>query len=219
MKKTVGFVVGVAVLGAAGYLGSRLTAQQTYPQAGVPASPPAVSRVAVVNLGQVIKNYAKFKNFTTEFQAKDLQVRKLLESKQAEAAQLQAAGQKPDATVTQQQEIERKLRDLQRQVQDMKEDAANRLSKERYDVLLAIYKEIEEAVKVYARAKNLELVLHYNDAVGQDLYLPEIFQRRLANNACIPIYSHPDLDITNQITMMLNQRVQGPSAPAQPVQR
>src|SRR5207244_4383067 len=99
--------------------------------------------------------------------------------------------------------------DLQRQVQDIREEAGAKLSKERYDVLVGIYKEIEEAVKVYAVAKSLEMVLHYNDAIGQDLYLPEIFQRRLANNACLPIYVHPQLDITEQITLMLNRRVQG----------
>ena len=219
MNRKLAVVVGLAALGGALYLGGRLAAQQQYPAGTVQTMPPAVSKIAVVNLGQVIKNYSKFKNFMTDFQAKDLAARKQLEAVQAEAVKLKAEQSKPETSATRQQEIEKRMRDIQRQVQDFSEETGNRLSKERYDMLVAVYKEVDEAVKVYAQAKNLEMVLHYNDAVGQDLYLPEVFQRRLANNACVPMYTHPGLDITNQITEMLNRRVQAPAPTGQPVQR
>ncbi len=223
MKRLIGLVIGLAVLAAGAYLGGRLAAQQ--PQgntAAVQTAAPPVTRIAIVNLGQVIKNYAKWKNFTTDQQTKAAQYRKDLENKNAELVAKQGELSKPEITAPRRELLEREVRDLQRKLQDMRDDLGAKVSKDQYDVLVGVYKEIEEAVKVYARARNLEMVLHYNDAIGQDIYLPEIFQRRLANNACLPIYSHPDLDITNSITMMLNQRVQAtmPQAPAQPpVQR
>lgn len=219
MNRKLAVVVGLAVLGGALYLGGRLTAQQQYPAGTVQTMPPAVSKIAVVNLGQVIKNYSKFKNFMTDFQAKDLAARKQLEAVQTEAVKLKAEQAKPETSATRQQEIEKRMRDIQRQVQDFSEETGARLGKEQFDMLVAVYKEIDEAVKVYAQAKNLEMVLHYNDAVGQDLYLPEVFRRRLQNNACLPMYTHPSLDISNQITEMLNRRVQAPAPTGQPVQR
>jgi hypothetical protein len=87
------------------------------------------------------------------------------------------------------------------------------------DGLTVIYKEVEEAVKYYARAKNLEMVLHINELGGADAYSPRAIQDHLRNNACIPIYMHPELDITPQITQMLNQRMEASAAPAQPIQQ
>ena len=223
MNRKIGIVVGLAALGMAAYLGNRLAAQQpNYAQPnGNGAQPvagqmPPMMRIAVLNLGQVIKNYQKWKNHTTALQSQELELRKVMEQKRAELVALQNEATKPETSGARKDDIERKLRDGQRQLQDMGEDAKMKLGKMQLDNLTAIYKEIEEAVKVYARAKNLEMLMHYNGPVGQDLYLPEVFQRRLANNACIPVYVHPQLDITEQITMMLNQRVQAsmPQTPA-----
>lgn len=225
MKRSIGFVVGLALFGAAAYLGSRLTAQQpqyAQPNAGgVPAAPPPMMRVAVLNLGQVIKNYQKFKNLTNEMQSLDLGFRKQIEAKRADLVAWQNEGAKPETSAARRDELERKIRDGQRSLQDFGEEAKVKMGKMQLDNLTAIYKEIEEAVGYYARSKNLEMVMHYSEAVGQDVYLPEFFQRRLTNNACIPVYVHPGLDITGQITQMLNARVQAaaPQAPGQPVQR
>src|SRR5436305_1763552 len=61
-------LAGLATLGGIAYLGSRVWAQapQQYAQPGQPAAAvqpaaPVVTRVALVNLGQVIKNLQKFK--------------------------------------------------------------------------------------------------------------------------------------------------------------
>src|SRR4051794_9828896 len=64
-KRTVGILSGFIAASSLVYLGSQLKAQNYPPQtqagAGMQPAHPVTSRIAVVNLGQVIKNYQKFK--------------------------------------------------------------------------------------------------------------------------------------------------------------
>src|SRR5262249_3804508 len=91
-------------------------------------------------------------------------------------------------------------------MQDMGEEAKKLLSKKRDEQAVIIYKEIEEAVQHYARANDFELVLHFNDAiVPADMYSPMNVQRKLQIGACMPMYHHPQMDITAAVISMLNQ--------------
>src|SRR5271166_4429060 len=64
VKRTVTIVAGIAALALVAYFGSRLWAQAP----GAAAAAPAQTRVAVINLLQVIKNYNKAKFYETELE-------------------------------------------------------------------------------------------------------------------------------------------------------
>jgi Skp family chaperone for outer membrane proteins len=218
VKRTIAFLAGVATLGGAVYLGNQLWAQ---PQAnpGVPPGaqmPPAVTRVAVVNLGQVIRNYVKFQNFEATMNSKKAEVRKNIDGINNRLTALQAEAAKPETPTARREQIDKEMRELQRQAQDYTEDSKANLSKAEFDHLVQTFKEVQEAVTAYARTRSIELVLHYTDAIGTDQYLPQFFARKLQNGACYPLYAHPSLDITSEVTNMLNSRVTQATAAPQP---
>lgn len=235
MKRSIGIVVGIMTVGGVIYLGSRLFAQAPppplRPQPGVPTAPmtpmtpmtPAAqpapvahSHIALINLGQVIKNYTKFKNLQAEVGAEGQKIQKELDGKKALATSKQNEAADPKTPPARREQLEKEIRDLQRQGQDLADDAKNRLGKMEYDRLVQTYKEVQEAVSAYARSRNIELVMHYTDGIGTDAYLPQIFQRKLSNGACFPMYMSPGLDITQDITNMLNQRFAAVAPPAVP---
>lgn len=223
MKRMMIGLAGLATLGGVAYLGSRVVAQapQQYaqPVQQAAATQPASSvttRVALINLGQVIKNYQKFKNLMAEVDAQSKAYQKDYETKRNAVIAKQGELAKPEnQNSPHREQLEREIRDLQRQLQDLGEEAKEKTGKMEFDRLVQTYKEIQEAVQVYARARNLELVMHYNDGIGTDAFLPPIFQRKLMNGACWPMYIAPGMDITNDVTNMLNQRLQA-TAPAAP---
>jgi Skp family chaperone for outer membrane proteins len=218
MKRTIGILTTVVALGGCVYLGSHLRAQQ--PAAPGAAVQPAVTRVAIINLGQVIRNYVKFKNFEQYLNGQRAQYRQKMEGMSNLLQTKQALLAKPETSQVDREKIEREARDLQRQMQDLKEDAQEHVSKQEFDQLVQMYKEVQDAVAAYARVRNIEMVLHNNEPIGNDAWLPQIFSRKLANGACFPLYVHPGLDITNDIINMLNSRVAQTAAPpaAPPVQ-
>jgi Skp family chaperone for outer membrane proteins len=219
VKRTVGIVVGLATVGVAVYVGSRLMAQQTGTQ-GYPASTASVSapktRVALLNLKYVVMNYAKWKNFTEqlkgEYKKYEEQVTALNTNMEALKKQMQTATDQ-----TQKDNIEKQAKGLQRQMEDLANEAKSTLGKKESDELVIIYKEIASAVAAYAQATNIDLVMHYNDATSEaEMNSPQNIQRKMVTGPTTPLYyrANADIDISPQILTMLNQHYQGAAAPA-----
>jgi len=210
-KRTVALLAGATAVGVAVFFGSRLVAQQ-------PATTPLRTRIAVINLPHVIKSYTKYQAFEHEWQETYKLFDKNYEGKRNLLTQYQNEMQKQTDPATR-EKWEAAIRQLQREMQDMGEDAKKQLSKKRDDQAVIIYKEIEEAVQVYARSQDMDLVLHYNDAiVPQDLYSPPNIQRKLQIGALFPMYHNPQMDITTPVITMLNQRYAAMSNQPQQVQ-
>ena len=90
MKRTIGILAGLATLGIGAYLGSQVFAQQ-----GGTANRPAASseplrtRIAVVNVVQVLKKYSKFQNADADIKRQIQEAKKTLEPLEAQVQQLQ----------------------------------------------------------------------------------------------------------------------------------
>jgi Skp family chaperone for outer membrane proteins len=219
VKRTLVILAGAAALGGAVFVNSRLTAQQ--PQAAAPQ--PLRTRVGLVNLPHIIKSYLKYQAFEREWQNEYQGFEKLYESKRnlLESMQKEMAKQPDQAG---RDRIENQAKGIQREMQDMGESAKRTLSKKRDDQAVIIYKEIEAAVQAFARANDLELVMHYNEAITPaDMYNPVNVQRKLQLGALFPMYTANGMDITQWIIQMLNtsynQNANAPApggAPAQP---
>lgn len=223
MKRNVALLAGIAALGITAWVGDSAHGQNVLQTNATVAAPAASlrTRVALINLPHIIKSYEKYQNFEREWQDTYKNFDTNLESKRKLMLQWQGEAQKNQADTVTRDGFERKIRDLQREMQDLGEEAKKQLSKKRDDQAVIIYREIEEAVQVYARSKDIELVMHFNDAiVPADITNPMNIQRKMQIGALFPVYSAPGMDITNDVVTMLNTRyrkMMGVSAaPAQP---
>jgi Skp family chaperone for outer membrane proteins len=223
VKRTGIILTVVAALGVTAYVGSQLRAQNQQPYPGqvqqTTATAPAAplrTRIAIINLQQVIKQYRKWTDFEQNYRNAYQYYNAEFEKKKAQGVTLKSQLDKAGDDAAK-EKIQQELKGLERQVQDLGEAAKKQLSKMRDDQAVQIYREVEEAVQHYARANDIEMVLHYNDAmVPADIYNPVNIERKLQTGACMPMYSAPGMNITDTIAMMLNQRLGATAAPAAP---
>lgn len=219
MKRTIAIMVGVVSVGVSTYLASHLWAQTapyapgTAPAAAPPA-PACTSKIAVINLQKVIKNYKKFQNMQADMKKEADSYRVQIDGLQAKIKQLQSQAELPATTGEQREKIAKDIKDMQRQGQDKSEEYNALLQKHQFDHIVATYKDIQKACDVFARARGLEMVMHYQDGEGPEMYMPQFFGKRMSNGACQPVYMAPGMDITESVTEMLNRSLTSAAPPA-----
>ena len=200
MKRTLFLLVGVVALGTAIYASSKLWAQAP----GVVATG-TKTKVGVLNLTYVIKNYSKFKNYQEQlklkvdpFQARDI-------AWKTEGEKLAKEAQLPATTAVRRDEIEKILKDYTRQVEDNKADAQKVLVKEQEAQLVTLYMDIRNVVDRYAAANGYDLVMHYNDVIDPAEYwsVPNI-ARKMQAGAAMPMYISGGVDISKNVLDTLN---------------
>jgi Skp family chaperone for outer membrane proteins len=212
VKKTVLVVGGFLVLGVLCYVGplsGQAQGPQT-PQQTTTQSTPARMRIALLNLTYVIKNYEKYKHFQEEikgivepFQTKDANLRH----------QLEELRKKAETNPGQRDEIERKAKEIQRQLEDNSAEAKLKLGKRSDDEMKILFMDVYEAAQRYAASHDFELVLHYNDAVTKEDFLSaQNIARKLNTGALMPLYFMPSMDISMDVVRMLNYNVSAPTA-------
>jgi len=164
------------------------------------------TRVALINLAQVFKGYNKVTNFANDNKAmlqpyqdkaKTIQQQIELHTKELE---------KKDLMEAKRVEYEKNLKAYQRQMEDLSNDAKLLFSKKNEEQMLIVYKEVMEMAQRYAAAHGFELVMHYNDVpmTSSDFYSAGNVSRKIQAGACIPMYIHPGLDITQGVVDTLN---------------
>lgn len=219
MKKTVLAMGGFIILGVLCYVGQSSGQTQAPPSAAAPAAQPtpARTRIALLNLTYVIKNYEKYKHFQNEikgivepFQTKDSTYRH----------QLEELRKKAETNPSQREEVERQAKDLQRKLEDNSAEAKIRLGKRSDDEMKILFMDVYEAAQRYATSHDFELVLHYNDAVTKEDFLSaQNIARKLNTGALMPLYWQPSMDISMDVVRMLNYNVSaapGSGTAAQP---
>jgi Skp family chaperone for outer membrane proteins len=207
VKRTVSILVGVATLGVGVYLGSCLWAQQPASSSARPAAAPLQTRIALVNLGEVIKNYQKFKMYQEQLKNDSLPLQKELEQKRALAVAKDAEAKKPETPADKREQLLKEIKVMEREMQDKVDEANNTFGKRRMDQLVTIYKDVQAAVGAYARSYAIELVLQYSEGNETEKFSPTNLQQKLGNQACMPIYNDPRMDITQSVITMLNQHM------------
>jgi Skp family chaperone for outer membrane proteins len=218
VKKTVMATGGFLILGVLCYVG-QLSGQQSQPTPGQqPAPAPARTRIALLNLTYVIKNYDKYKHFQEEikgivgpFQQRDTDYRKQLDAlrKQAEESARQ------QASVTQRDDLERQAKDIQRKLEDNSAEAKLELGKRSDNEMKLLFQDVYEAAQRYADSHDFELVLHYNDAVTpEDFMSAQNIARKLNTGALMPLYWKRNMDISVDLVNMLNYNMRSATTPA-----
>ena len=101
--------------------------------------------------------------------------------------------------------FERKLKDLQRQIEDNKMEGSKVLAKKQEEQLKILYMDVRTVAARYAAAHGYEVVMHYNDAVTDaDYYSGPNIARKLQAGALMPIYMANGVDISRDLTITLN---------------
>ena len=218
MKRISVTLAGLATLAVGAYLGSQGWAQNGTPAGGAAKTAALTTRVGLINIGQVIKNYNKFKVYQDQLKREMEPIQREVEAKNQamNAKQTQMADPKtPQAT---REQLEREIKVMKREVQDKVEEINSGLTKKRVDQLVVIYKDVQQAVTAYARSNGFELVMQYSDSTDvAEKYSPQSLQQKLGNMACFPVYHHEQMEITNVVVDMLNRSVpMTTSAPAAP---
>jgi Skp family chaperone for outer membrane proteins len=203
VKRTVVFTAGVLALGLAGYFGNHLRAQA--PGGTAPASAEPRTRIALLNLAYVIKNYKKTETFQAEMKDSLKAIDSRIQAKQMQMEQLGKQAADPKTTAEQREGYIRDNTRLKREIEDINAEAKLSLSKKSDEQMVILYREIQDATRRYAMANNFDLVFHYIDATTQaDYYLASNIMRKLQSPACQPFYQAPNLDISRDVVIMLN---------------
>lgn len=221
VKKTVLAAGGFVILGVLCYVGassSQAQQQSNYPQPAQnlpPATAAPRTRIALLNLTYVIKNYEKYKHFQEEiksiiepFQKRDTELRQAMENLRKEAGPGVSQTNPPPA------DLERRGKDIQRQMEDNQAEAKVRLGQRSDEAMKIFFLDVYDAATRYATSHDFELVLHYNDAIDRKDFLsaPNI-ARKLQTGALMPLICVDSLDISKDIVNMLNYNMSQAGVP------
>ncbi len=179
------------------------------------------TRMAILNLTYVIKNYVKYQHFQEEmkgivepFQKKHEALQQKLEDLRKQAAALPPKGQPGQG-----EELEKQARDIQRQMEDNKTEIQLKLGKRNDEEMKIIYLDVYQAVTGYATSHRYDLVMHYNDAITKEDFLSaQNIARKLNTGALMPLIAAPNLDISKDIVDLLNGGMGAPNGAAQGTQ-
>jgi Skp family chaperone for outer membrane proteins len=205
-------LAGIAALGLAVYLGSRLHAQGPY-QGGIQqtaASTGAAARttIGVCNIQAVVRNYQKWLDLEKTFKEAIVRDNQQLEQVRQQGLSLKAQLDKIPEGDPSREKVLAELKAAERQIEDLRDSMKKGLAKFQEEQMVQIYREIQEAVTVCARARHIDLVLQYSDpTAAAEMYHPKVVMTKMANPWCLPIYVDPELDLTATVTQMLNSRI------------
>jgi Skp family chaperone for outer membrane proteins len=201
VNRTVAFVAGVLTLGVAIYAGTRLGAQP--PAVAHPAG--AGTRVAILNLRFVIKNYDKYKAFLEDVKRKDQAYVRTIKEKNEKAESLKKeAAKTPPPSPQRREAIEQELTNLSRDVQDITKKARTELARLGAEEMVRVYREIRDATYRYADQNHIDLVVHFEGAADKDEMNSPVLIQRNFNLGCCPLYWKPGLDISGSVLEALN---------------
>ena len=209
MKRRLAILSGLAALGIAAFSSTGLRAQQPAPPQGQPPAQPSrppQTRIAVINMVQVLKSYKKFLNMEMEMKNLQNQLQGRIEPFKAQMMKADAERKRPEITPEQREQIERQMKKIEMDASLVQDDAKKELMKRSGEAFTTIYRDVEDAVKRYAEMNGYELVMFYNGPVDHDKYNPANVQAKLVQPASLmPIYVTPGMDITPHIIESLNR--------------
>jgi Skp family chaperone for outer membrane proteins len=203
----------VLAVGAAVYVGNQLGAQTG--ATGAPAATQTRSRIALVNLSHVIKNYDKFKGYMEEMKTASKPFRDREEKIKKDAEVLVNESKAPTVTAERKETIEKNLKTLKRAYEDLSNEAGVFMGKKQEQQFVIVYGDVRNAAERYAVAHAYDMVLHYNDAVNpQEYWSGQNVARKIQAGALIPLYYAGGVDISAEIIKMLNDSAKRGPAPA-----
>jgi Skp family chaperone for outer membrane proteins len=168
---------------------------------------PPVTRIAVINVGEVFTNYTRAKEGKKELEVAVAPYKQLMDKLRDESTKLQqlaADKLEPD----QKADITKQLLSLRRQSEDLNAELQKVAGKKSEQIVTNIYADLETAVRRYAEAHEIDLVLTYGEPLKDDRLSYANVTRKLnaANQGgIVPIFIRPRIDITQAVLKSLNE--------------
>lgn len=203
MKKRLFSLLATLALGVGILMSGRGAAQQP----AAPAVSQPTTRIAVLNLSYVVKNYQKYIAFTAEMKKSMGVYDQQVKGKQAALeAMVKDAKSKPDLTPPQREKLEADVKQIQRELEDINTQGKKYLGQKSDEQLVVLYREVQAVAQRYAQARGFEMVLHFNDAPAStpEYYSPGNIARKMQAGALMPLYVHPGMDISPLVVQTLN---------------
>jgi Skp family chaperone for outer membrane proteins len=198
----------LVVMGSAAYLGSRLRAQQ--PESAAP------TRIAMVNMTQVVKNYRKAQNLEAELHGRQQYWENKLKPLREQVCAFECGWHRMPSPAEREQ-AERNLRQMKREWSVVEDNAKKDLEQVSGAVYTQIYRDVEDAVNRFAGSNGYDVVLFYNDATPYyEKYSVTNVSRNPWRPFAMPLYIAPQVDITASTCNDLNS-VHPPSAANTPM--
>jgi Skp family chaperone for outer membrane proteins len=172
------------------------------------AAPSPRTRIGLVNLAHVVKNYKKYKANQEEMKAEVEPFEKRDKLYQARIEELSKQLKDPNTGADKVLEIDTTLKKMLHEREENSNAAKKIIGKKNEEQMVAIYKELRDASQKYARAHDIELMLHYNDTLSDDPDhdIPMNVARKVQSGACMPLYAAPGIDVSKAILVILNEK-------------
>lgn len=171
------------------------------------AAPGSRNRIALINLALVYKDYARAIEFGQETKAMLKPYEEKLKDLKEQVDAHKKALQKKDLADDIRNQHETNLKTRQKEWENLSNEAKNKFARKNEEQVPIVYKDAMDAAQRYARAHDIDLVLHYNDLPADS---PEYLgfaniSRKIQNGACTPLYQADGMDITKEILASLNE--------------
>lgn len=202
-KRLFSLLLGAFVLGTLMVLSTQTTAQTN----GQPTATQPTTRIAILNLSYVVKNYAKYTDFTNDMKKQVEVYETRVKAKKASYDQVVKEATKPDVTPQAREGFEKQIKSIQRELEDITNEGKRFVGQRSDEQMVALYGEIQRTAVRYASARGYEMVLHFNDAQANtpEYLSPANIARKMQAGALMPLYVHPSLDISPLVVQTLNQ--------------
>jgi Skp family chaperone for outer membrane proteins len=213
-RKAIVATASVAVVGALIYVGS-LWAQSSVPS--VPAKPAVAPRtkIALLNLTYVISYYHKYQAYKEEMKTIAKPFEDQIKGKQAEGEAMRKEATNPATPQARVEELQKQAKVLQREMEDISNDAKTKLAKKAEGQMVELYKEVLGAAQRYAVSHDFDMVLQYNEPIEKDAYYTAAnVERKMGAGALIPMHYSNENEISYDVMNALNAayRPASPSA-------
>lgn len=165
-------------------------------------------KTAYFNLSVVVKGYDRYQNFSSEMKEKMSGFEARMRKSKRDLDLLVREIGTPELTPEEKGEIEKKIRDTQRRLEDINNEGKRAIGKATDEQLVTMYRDVLAVAADYAREHDLDAVMHYNDAPAKspESMTPENIARKMQAGAVMPVYLAPRADITEKILKELNAR-------------
>lgn len=180
-----------------------------FAQAGNPAQANAVvsrTRIAFMNLQEVIKAYPKYTALQQAVKDKDKMYMDQLKGYDDKLKELQKKYQAKETSQADRDKIESEARVIKTDMENITNKAKKELIAFHDNSMSAIYLEIETVVREYAATNGIDIVFRFTEDWNQETYFkPEMVVRRMTLPIW-PMFYDQNLNITAVVSRNLNAK-------------
>lgn len=156
-------------------------------------------RIAVIDVGKVFKEYAKYKslaeNLKAEIETKEQELRSMEQVMRGKVESMKSITKPADRDT-----VEKDVADMRFNFEKKKQSYRGELMQREADMYSTVYKELTDLLKAYCQENGIHVVLRLQEEANDPQAVMHMLNRQV-------VYSHQNLDLTDVIIQGMNQRV------------